>query len=288
MTVRGCAMDLKTLAALEPWEWPEEAGGVIVRVLADLGATEAERYGAAELAGSLPSMDDSVAEHLLAVVKDARGSEGLRGRAAIALGPVLESADEPVGFEDIAPSPIRPDTFDRIRRSLQAVVEDAREPVEVRRRALEASIRAPEDWHHRIIPEAYGSDDPGWRLTAVFCMQYVQGYTAQILESLGSADPEIHYEAVCAAGAWSLKEAWSHVLELARSGQTERGLRIAAIEAVAAIRPEEALGALGELLDDQDPAIVDAVSEALDEADRLDDVDPEDGGEMEDEADPEP
>jgi hypothetical protein len=51
--------------------------------------------------------------------------------------------------------------------------------MKVRRRVLEASVRAPQDWHQEAIREAYSSGDESWRLTAVFCMRFVRGFKDQ-------------------------------------------------------------------------------------------------------------
>ena len=49
-------------------------------------------------------------------------------------------------------------------------------PKDVRREILEASVRAPQDWHQEAVRMAYSSDDESWRLTAVFCMCYIRGF----------------------------------------------------------------------------------------------------------------
>ena len=53
-------------------------------------------------------------------------------------------------------------------------------------------MRAPQNWHQKAIKAAYSSGDKEWMLTAVF---------------LETADPEIHCEAVNAAGNWELDAA---------------------------------------------------------------------------------
>ena len=45
-------------------------------------------------------------------------------------------------------------------------------------------------------------NDESYRLTAVFCMRFIQEFAEQIVEALESETPDIHYEAVCAAGNW--------------------------------------------------------------------------------------
>ncbi len=136
-------------------------------------------------------------------------------------------------------------------------------PEEVRRRILEASVRAPQNWHQPAIPSAYASDDADWKLTAVFCMCWVSGFDSQILEALKSEDPEIHLEAVHAAGNWELDEAWPHVVELVTSADTDKPLLLAAIDAVASLRPEEAGEILADLTGSDDEDIADAAEEAL-------------------------
>jgi len=70
-------------------------------------------------------------------------------------------------------------------------------------------------------------------LTAVFAMAHIRGFSDQILEALKSANPEIHYEAVRAAGNWELDAAWPHVVRLVGDPGTPKALLLAAIEAVA-------------------------------------------------------
>ena len=113
----------------------------------------------------------------------------------------------------------------------------------------------------RSAPQ-YSSDDEDWRLTAVFCMRFVRGFDEQILEALDSENPEIHYEAVCAAGTWGVDAAWPHVTSLITSGETDKPLLLAAIEAVGSIRPRMAAAVLHDLADSDDEDIVEAVLEA--------------------------
>ncbi|MEE8303510.1 MAG: hypothetical protein V3S24_13875, partial [Candidatus Tectomicrobia bacterium] len=143
-------------------------------------------------------------------------------------------------------------------------------------RILEAAVRAPQAWHQEAVRTAYGSNDDGWRLTAVFCMRFIRGFDEQILEALNSDDSDIHYEAVCAAGNWEVDAAWSHVAALVTEGQTDKDLLLAAIEAVASIRPRQAGTILGDLLNADDEDIADAVFEALSMSGHLSELDDED------------
>jgi hypothetical protein len=241
--MRGAAhegkMDLRSLKDIPPWDWPAGAGTMFLDVMRDGQAAESDRLLAAELAGDLTVIDDELVDALLAVLRSGAESEKLRVRAATSLGPILEQADTD-GFEDAA-----------------AV------PKEVRRRILEASVRAPRDWHQDAVRAAYASGDEAWKLTAVFCMRFVRGFDEQILEALGSESPDIHYEAVSAAGAWGVATAWPHIVALIRVEGTAKPLLLAAIGAVAAIRPQEAGEILADLTLSNDEDVVDAVDEAL-------------------------
>jgi hypothetical protein len=255
-------MDLKTLQDTPPWEWPGDAGKRFQKILIDDRANESDRLIAADLAGDLIVMNDELADSLMAIVRNPDEPEGLRAQAAISLGPVLEQADTD-GFEDPDDVPITERTFRNIRNLLQKIYFDKTTPKEVRRRILEASVRAAESWHQNAIKAAYSSGDKDWMLTAVFSMRWVRGFDDQILEALKSADPEIHYEAVEAAGNWGLAAAWSHVVALVDDAGTPKPLLLAAIAAVATIRPAEARRILADLADSDDEEIAEAAQDAI-------------------------
>jgi hypothetical protein len=256
-------MDLKTLQDTPPWDWPRDAGKLIQKTLIDRRAKESERVIAADLAGNIVVINDDLANGLLAIVSSPGEPEQLRALAAISLGPVLEQTDI-AGFDD--PDDVPPITepmFRNIQDSLQQLYKDDNIPKEVRRRIMEASVRASETWHQNAIQAAYSSGDRDWMLTAVFSMRWVRGFDDQILEALKSPDPEIHFEAVNAAGAWALDGAWSHIVALVNDAATPHPLLLAAIGAVAEIRPAEARGILTDLADSDDEEIAEAADEAI-------------------------
>jgi len=94
-------------------------------------------------------------------------------------------------------------------------------------------------------------------------MRFVRGFDGQILSALNSENPDVRYEAVCAAGAWGVDASWPYVSALVRSKTTDKQLLLAAIEAVACIRPQEAAELLADLIDSADEDIVEAAHEAL-------------------------
>jgi hypothetical protein len=258
----GSVMDLKLLQETPPWEWPEEAGQMLHAILVNAKADPSDRLIATELAGDYTVIDDPLAEALLAIVRDKAQDEELRGSAALSLGPALEHADM-MGFEDPEDVLISEAVFLKIQKELRKLYMEPDLPQELRRNILEASVQAPQEWHQEAVRVAYASDDETWRRTAVFCMAFIEGFEQQIIASLDSENEIIQYHAVRAAGNWELEDAWDHVLSLALSDQTERAMRLAAIDAVAGIRPTEASMALTTLMDSDDEEIVEAVFEAL-------------------------
>ncbi len=262
-------MDLKTFKDTPPWEWPEDAGKMFLGIIGDDQAVESDRLLAVELAGNFTVISDELVDALLSILRNGEEPENMRAKAALSLGPVLDHADAD-GLDDDS-APISGATFLGIQESFRTLYMDTRLPKEVRRRILEASVRAPQDWHPDAIHTAYCSDDEAWKLTAVFSMRWVRGFDDQILEALKSVDPDILYEAVCAAGNWELSSAWSHITALVTSRETEKSLRLAAIDAVASIRPQEAGTILVDLTESDDEDIVEAVYEAMAMAEGLPD-----------------
>lgn len=254
-------MDIHTLYDLPPWEWPEDAEAMIIGLLQDAQANADERLLAAELAGDYTNMNDALADALLAVTGRADESAELRGAAVIALGGALEHAYT-MGFEDEDDILLTESGFHQVLNTMHQLFLDPDIPDDVRRRVLEASVRAPQDWHDEAVRDAL-SGGGKWRLTAIFCMRFISGFDPHILDALDDDDPEIEYHAVCAAGSWEVDEAWPHVFDLLIAEDTEKELRLAAIDAAASIRPVEATEILNQLTASDDDDIVDAAYEAL-------------------------
>jgi HEAT repeat protein len=284
-------MDLTDLRDTPPWEWPGDAGRLIRKSLNNRNADPAERLLAADFAGDLTVLDNDLSNVLLAVLRNKEEPEELRAEAAIAFGPVLEMAfieyDEELGeFDDEDAVPISVGQFHTIQDALRRVYNDPATPKLIRRRVLEASIRAPEPWHQDAVRTAYTSGDAEWMLTAVFAMREVPGFENETLEALNSTDPKIQFEAVVAAGEKDLDAAWPHLFNLAKDDGTEKNLRIAAIEAIGTNRPEGADKLLTELADSEDEDIATAADEALSADDLFEEEeedDEDDDGEEDDE-----
>jgi hypothetical protein len=277
-------MDLEILKDMPPWDWPEDAGTMFLEILGDAQAKESDRVLAAELAGDYTVINDEIAEALLAIVCRTEETAEMRSTAALSLGVALEHADT-MGFEDDDDILLSEDVYHRIQQSLHQLFLDMEVPAEVRRQVLEVSARAPQAWHEEAVRSAYASNDEDWRLTAVFCMRFIRGFETQILEALNSDNLDMHYQAVCAAGNWGVDAAWLHIAALVTAPQTDKDLRLAAIDAVASIRPHAAIEVLADLMNSDDEDIADAVFEALTLAEGLSEYDDEDEEEEDDDDD---
>ena len=260
--------ELDRLARLPAWEWPSSAADVILGSLRDTETTPSGKLIAARLAGDLVVMNDEIADALLAIVQNGDSDEKLRGAAAIAFGAVLEEVDID-GFNDFEPPSVTEATFHRIQDTLKKVYFDGAAPVLVRRRALEASIREPRDWHAGAVAAAWATGDRNWQVTAVFAMGWMPGFEDQIVEALESEDELLLSEAVTAAGMRELDAAWPVVTRLLSSRDTDKNLLVAAIEAACSIRPKEARSALSDALRSNDEDIAELAQEALDMAEAL-------------------
>lgn len=269
-------MNIKNLLDIPAWEWPEDAGEMLLEVLHDEHADASQRMLAAELSGDLVVVNDEIARELLSIALDEKEPEQLRAQAVISLAPAVEEAyvyeDEP------DEAPISEAMFEEIKEALRKLYFDAGAPEEVRRRTLEVSARAPQGWHRKEVLDAYSGNSEKWKLTAVFCMRFIRGFDNQIIESLDSMDPDIHYEAVVAAGHRATLGAWPHIAKLLTSKTTEKDLLLAAIEAAPNIKPGEAAGILVDLADSDDEDISEAAYDAMGMAENLSDqFDNEDG-----------
>lgn len=257
-------MTLQDLENTEPWEWPRGAGRKLQEVLRDPKSPASDKTTAAELAGNLVVMDDQMAEVLLGFVRGVDQPAELRARAAISLGPALEAADtEDAGDGDWADVPISEEMYGRIKETLRQVYEDTSAPKEVRRRVLEASVRSPDDWHENAVRAAYSSDDEEWKLTAAFCMRWIPDFEEEILKLLDSPNSEIRYEAILAAGEHEVGAAWPKVRSFLKPPSKDKRLLLAAIEASATIRPEEAQTILAGFVESRDEEIAEAAEDAL-------------------------
>jgi hypothetical protein len=257
-------VSVEFLRSTPPWEWPPNAGETLLESLRDRSGASDEREIAAHLAGDLVVMNDEIAEALALIASDRAEPEEVRSAAAIAFGAVLEQTSIE-GFDDdgFSEPPIEESTLDAVLHTLRRIHADPNEPLLTRRRALEASVRYPQDWHADAIRAAYDSGERDWQLTAVFGMQYVKGFQKEILAALATDDPELRFEAIRASGAQELSAAWPTIRSLLTTPETDRDLLLASIEAAALVAPEAAMLILEDLADSDDEEIAEAAEEAI-------------------------
>ena len=272
-------MKMRALAEIPPWDWPPTASVSILEVLVDREAPSDERQLAVELAGDLVVMNDDLAGELLRILENPSEPDRLRGQAAISFGAALEEVGSTQSgvFDEWDFPTVTTAVFERARTALRQAYQNFGNPKEVRRSALEASARAPEPWHADAVRAAYGAEDPDWRLTSVFCMRFVQGFEAEIVEALGSHDALTLFQAVQASRDQAVLEAWPRIRELLRTAASgiplvpeDPGLGwslvTTAMHAVAMIRPDKAEEMLGPFIDSDDEDLADAAMGALDVA----------------------
>jgi hypothetical protein len=272
-------MKMRDLAEVPPWDWPQTASVSILEVLGNWEAPSDERLLAVELASDLVVMNDDLAGGLLRILESPSEPDSLRAQAAISLGAALEDEGmtEAGAFDEWDVPTVTEPVLERARAALRRAFQNLENPKEVRRCALEASARAPEPWHADAVRAAYREEDPEWKLTGVFCMRFVQGFEAEIAEALESEDPLTLFQAVQASRDQAVPKAWPRIRELVRTAASGiplipedpglgRSLLMAAMHAVAMIRPDEAEELLGEFIDSDDEDLSDAALEALDVA----------------------
>lgn len=259
--------DLENLKRQGSWEWPRSAKSSIRETLRQPTQPLEDRVLAAQLAGDITVMDDDMAGLLLKLLVTAGEPEQLRASAAISLGPALEMADID-GFDDpFDDEPVISErVFERVQTVLRDVFADPNTPKLVQRHALEASVRAEADWHAAAVRKAYAANDPEWKLTAVFCMQYVPGFDVQILEALSSGDELILFHAVRAAGAQEVSEAWPAIAAILQDPKAaDLELVLAAIGAAGGVDADKAKPVLQKLIKSGNRKIKAAADEALSE-----------------------
>lgn len=212
-------------------------------------------------------MNDEIARAFLDIAKE-RQDDRVRADTIIGLGPIIEEAgldyaEEVEGTGELGPE-ISRGMFETIQRELRAIFEDETQPTLVRRSALEALVRDPQQWHADAIRKLVATNDPEWRITAVFAMGYVPGFESDILTIIQTSEGALLYEAVRAAGRAELTEAAPKLRAIAVDEGVDSGLRAAAIEALPYI-DDEADELLEDLAEHDDEEVASAAEFALEE-----------------------
>jgi HEAT repeat protein len=247
------------LFAPEPaWDLPLESRAVLEESLRS-DDPEVRREAVEMLAHSL---DDGLAMIALELAR-CDPDEEIRAAAASVLSPALAAAVAAEQEAGAPASPLSPAAAEAVRQGLRHLYYDSESPKEVRRRALEASVQSPGAWMEGAVRAAWASDDPEWRTTAVFCMTRLPGFADELLAALRDRQPSVRLEAARAAGDSALEAAASRLLALARAADEEPLVRMAAMESLALLGDQEAIGPLREIATTADPELAFAARAAL-------------------------
>ena len=154
-------------------------------------------------------------------------------------------------------------------RAEQALLEayfSSEEPLDVRRRALEAVAYSAEVGVGDLIEEAYYQGEEEMRLGALFAMgrSADQRWCSIVIEELESPSPAVRYEAALACGELQLRDAvalLSHLIDDADSEVTN-----VVVDALGKIGGAEARQILQSCCRSEDEALRAAAEEALEQA----------------------
>ncbi|HXF70867.1 MAG TPA: HEAT repeat domain-containing protein [Thermoflexus sp.] len=189
----------------------------------------------------------------------------VRARAAIGLGRYLYNA---CLMEQIPLSAVRP-----VIEALRQAFYNLEEPLEVRRRALEALGNTLEPDLASMIERAYADPDERMRVSALFAMGRTgeTHWAPYVMEALRSPSPAVRYEAVVAAGEIGIKEAVPILERLIEEGDTE--IQEAAIWALGEIGGPRAREILEKIAAGEDEDLAALADEALEELNLLEGAD---------------
>jgi hypothetical protein len=141
------------------------------------------------------------------------------------------------------------------------------EPIEVRRRALEAISNSSHEILPDAINEAYHDSNRLMRISAVFAMgrSYDHQWQEIVLRELSAPDDEMRYEAARAAGELEIEEAVPRLGRIAVND--EREIKEVAIWSLGEIGGSQAMRILSALAEDaqgaEDESLLEAVEDAI-------------------------
>jgi HEAT repeat protein len=160
-----------------------------------------------------------------------------------------------------------PRLSDLIWESLWETVNNPREDVPVRRRALESLAYFDRPQVRATISRAYEDEDSTMRVSAVFAMgrSTDEEWSTQVLHELESEAPEMRYEAARACGELQLAGAVPRLSQMTADPDLE--VKLAAVWSLGRIGGPEARRVLDICIEMGDEALAEAAREALDEMD---------------------
>jgi HEAT repeat protein len=189
-------------------------------------------------------------------------TEKVRAAAAIALGKFTLMAEE---------GKLSPTDGDRIRETLLGLVKKETEPVDVRRRALEAVAPFNTIAVQGYIRWAYGSQDINLRSSALYAMGKTgdSRWLPQLARELQGPSPALRYEAANACGDLGDEAALPGLLRLLEDDDQQ--VQLAAVRALGEIGGIQASRALKRLAHSEESALREAAESALESVEAFDD-----------------
>ena len=212
-----------------------------------------EEVRQAAVAGLWEFEDRSLIPGLVWMVRDDESGK-VRAAAAVALGKFASLAQD---------GKILPRDGDVVRGCLMEALGDEEEWLEVRRRALEAVAPFSTRDINKYVRWAYDSDDLNLKCSSIYAM----GRTGEpqwmpvLVRELQNPNPPIRYEAANACGVMDEEEMAPHLIPLLLDDDLH--VQLAAIAALGGIGGQLAKKALRRCLSQGDPALEEAVKDAL-------------------------
>ncbi|MHB1293394.1 MAG: HEAT repeat domain-containing protein [Anaerolineae bacterium] len=185
---------------------------------------------------------------------------GVRAQAASALGRYILLGE----FEELDAR-----RAGSVRRSLEEVVRNPSEDLDVVRRAIESIAFINDSAIREIIERAYAHEDDRMKTSAVFAMGRNADacWSDTVLGDLEHHSPDMRLEAMRACGELQLEQAVSQLIKMAE--EEEPDLKSMAIWALGQIGGARARVALTKWADSDDERVRTAATEALDEMELL-------------------
>ncbi len=183
-------------------------------------------------------------------------STEVRAAAAVALGRYILLAEL---------GKLRPEEARKLEETLFACIENPQEPLQVRRRAIEALGHLSLEKVTAVIEEAYASQDRLMRVSSLYAM----GRNADprwlpiLIRELENEDGEMRYEAASSCGELGDAQAAPYLIPLMDDPDLE--VQLAAINALGKVGGTLARRALRSRLHDPDERLRQAVQNALEE-----------------------
>ena len=205
--------------------------------------------------------DRSVIPSLLQILRSDK-SPRVRSAAAIALGKFSLLVQE---------GKLLPKDRESIHNSLMDTLNDSDQPLDVRRRSLEAVAPFNTGAIRKMVSWAYESEDPALKSSSIFAM----GRTGEstwlpvLIKELQSPDPTIRYETANACGELGEEDAVPHLVSLLQDDDYQ--VQLAGINALGKIGTPLARKVLLHCVKEGDAALEEAARAELQDIEFLED-----------------